>query len=101
MGKRLPESDLKLYKALDEILWKDWDPIGVQWAKEAARDEYHSYLPKVFELAKSNESKQEISDYLLNTETEYMGLPGNKERCDKIALLVLEARDKFLKKVPT
>jgi hypothetical protein len=97
MGKHLSKPELVLYKAIDEILWKDWDPIGVQWAKEAARDEYHSYLPKVFEIAKSDKSRQEISDYLLNIETEYMGLSGNKEKCDKIALLVLEARDKFLK----
>ena len=29
MGQKLPANLLQLYKGIDEILWKDWDPIGV------------------------------------------------------------------------
>jgi hypothetical protein len=35
----------KLHKIIDEILWNDWDPIGVNEYGEDARDEYQSYLP--------------------------------------------------------
>ena len=45
MGKRLSKIDLNLYNAIDRILWKEWDPIGIYDAKEAARDEYYAYLP--------------------------------------------------------
>ena len=44
MGKRFPPHQLGLYKRIDEILWEDWDPIGVNDVEEA-RDEYQSYLP--------------------------------------------------------
>lgn len=30
----------ELYKAIDEVLWNDWDPIGVN--DIAPRDEYQS-----------------------------------------------------------
>jgi hypothetical protein len=29
MGKKLPPRQLELYQAIDEILWRDWDPIDV------------------------------------------------------------------------
>jgi hypothetical protein len=35
----------KIYNQIDEILWKDWDPIGVN-DFEDARDEYSSLLYK-------------------------------------------------------
>jgi hypothetical protein len=50
MGKKLPPEQLELYQKLDEILWADWDPIGISDVSEA-RDEYYSYLPRVFHLA--------------------------------------------------
>jgi len=86
-----------LNKIIDEILWKEWDPIGVQWAREAARDEYSSYVPKVSAMVVSNKSSKEISDYLFNVETKVTGLPGNKGKCDQSGLLVVRARDKYLK----
>lgn len=38
----------ELYTAIDEILWNDWDPIGV--SDIAPRDEYQSYTPTIFSL---------------------------------------------------
>ena len=29
MGKKSTADQLQLYKGIDDILWKDWDPIGV------------------------------------------------------------------------
>jgi hypothetical protein len=40
MGRRLPPEQLELY--IDEILWKDWGPIGVSKIDGWSRDEYQS-----------------------------------------------------------
>lgn len=86
MGKRLSKSDLELYNTIDQILWKDWDPIGVYNTSGIARDEYYSYLPKVYEMVKTISTKDEIAHYLFSVETLSMGLSGNKKKCEKIAL---------------
>ncbi len=39
----------RLYKFIDELLWSEWDPIGVNEFEEA-RDEYQSYTHQVFGL---------------------------------------------------
>ena len=36
-------------KSIDEILWNDWDPIGVN-DTEGARGEYSSYALQIFGL---------------------------------------------------
>lgn len=98
MGKRMSKSELKIYELIDKILWKEWDPIGVYSFKEAARDEYCTYFPKVYGMVVSNKSKKEISDYLFNVEQEQMSLSGNRKRCNKIAAMVLMVSgDKYLK----
>ena len=96
MFKRLADPELKFYIILDEILWKDWDPIGVYGAGDDARDEYRDYLPEIYKMIKLNESERDISNYLFHIETEIMNLPENRGRCGKVATLVLSARDKFL-----
>src|SRR5215213_3739205 len=52
--------DFLLYKKIDDILWFDWDPIGVN--KFAPRDEYQSYVPEVFDLVKANADHQQIAE---------------------------------------
>ena len=52
MGKKLTADQLQLYKGFDDILWKDWDPIGV--SPHGSRDEYHTYLLQVFSKRQSN-----------------------------------------------
>lgn len=63
VGKRLPPDQLALYKRIDEILWLDWDPIGVSDTPEA-RVEYLNYLPGVFSLALGRCDVDEIADRL-------------------------------------
>jgi hypothetical protein len=62
MGKKLPPRQLELYQAIDEILWRDWDPIGV-FGIDGARDEYQMYLPQVYQLALEGD-RAKIADYL-------------------------------------
>lgn len=39
----------KLSKAISQILWENWDPLGVN-DNENIRDEYDSYVPKIVRL---------------------------------------------------
>lgn len=94
MGRKLPAKQLELYKRIDEILWRDWDPIGVS-DFEGAKDEYHSYLPKVFRMALENATQQEIAKYLFVNETKSMGMDGDMQHCLNIANLVLNAKEEI------
>lgn len=75
--------DFLLYKKIDDILWFDWDPIGIN--DLAPRDEYQSYVPEIFGLVKANADRQEIAKSLHKLETENMGMSGTLENCLAIA----------------
>jgi len=79
--------DFVLYKRIDDVLWFDWDPIGVN--DIAPRDEYQSYVPEIFSLVKAKEDRQVIADRLLKLETEDMGMSGTIENCLRIADKIL------------
>lgn len=74
---------IKLYKTIDEILWFDWDPIGIN--KDGSRNEYYGYLPHVYKLKVEGASKSEIAKYLDEVVTERMGLESNMKFNEKIA----------------
>jgi hypothetical protein len=73
-----------LYKQIDEILWNDWDPIGINDCVQA-RDEYYGYLPHVLHFKLQGLDLETIAQYLFKTETESMGLRSDIEHCRKIA----------------
>jgi hypothetical protein len=87
MGIKLEGRQLELYRAIDEILWREWDPIGV-FGIEDARDEYHGYLPEVFRLALAGDRRR-IADYLTWAASERMGLNTLPERHLAAADLIL------------
>jgi len=72
MGQKLTPLELKLYKKIDDILYLEWDPIGISGL--APKDEYWSYLPLVFKLAMENTNPQPLADYLTKARTQTMGL---------------------------
>ncbi|HEY0667388.1 MAG TPA: hypothetical protein VGD22_04375 [Sphingobacteriaceae bacterium] len=76
---------------MDDILWLDWDPIGVNEYEEA-RDEYYSYLPEVFRLKIENAEKETIAQYLYRIETQNMGLFGDIENCRRVADKIKEVQ---------
>jgi len=80
-------NDFLLYKKIDDILWFEWDPIGI--IDVAPRDEYQSYVPEIFRLIKSNADKKVIADRLYKLETETMGMNGNMNHCLTIADKIL------------
>ena len=85
-----PTKEKNLYSLLDQILWTDWDPIGVNDIHDA-RDEYQSYVPAFYSLKKKNADQETITNYLMKIETEQMGLPGDIKNCKKIALRIMNA----------
>ena len=56
---------------LREIGWSQWDPIGLGGTPD---DEYDSYLLQAAGRLSSGASEEEVTDYLVGIETEYMGL---------------------------
>ncbi|MCL7420495.1 MAG: hypothetical protein M8364_06290 [Methylobacter sp.] len=95
MGKKLPPQEMKLYRQTDEILHYMWDPIGVAGIAQA-RDEYHSYLPQVFQLVLKNESKEKIAAYLMGVEEKSMGLSPNRAAALEIAKILLNIKEAII-----
>jgi hypothetical protein len=73
-----------LYTLIDELLWKEWDPIGVN-DYDDARDEYYDYIPQTLKLKYNDADNETIAQYLFRSETKMMGLPGNIENCRRVA----------------
>ncbi len=88
MGMNLNPLDEELYRRVDEVLYYIWDPIGVS-GLPMARDEYYSYLPKVFALLKENADEARIAAYLTQVATERMGLKARQEHALKVARMLL------------
>lgn len=82
--------DFLIYKKIAEILWFDWDPIGIN--DLAPRDEYQGYVPEIFGLVKAKAGRQEIANRLHKLETENMGMSGTIENCLTIADKILKAQ---------
>jgi len=98
---RLDENELKqkfrskgkyqdLYQKIDEILWDEWDPIGVN--DTASRDEYQGYTPTIFNLIKKKTDKETIAQKLLEFEILNMGLLGNIEHCIQVAEKIINLK---------
>jgi hypothetical protein len=90
---KMNEKDKAIYKAIDEILWKDWDPIGVN-DNENIRDEYQSYTPHIFSLKKQGIDIHKIAQHLYQLETVSMGMTGEKDlvlnHCKAIAQKIFD-----------
>ena len=95
MGHKLSQQDSELYRRVDEVLHYIWDPIGIS-DSPYARDEYHSYLPRVFSLLKSSAEIKVISDFLIEVEHEQMGLRSSEKRAKRVAEILLEYKKKIL-----
>lgn len=89
MGIKMDAKELLIYKRIDDILWFEWDPIGVNEFHEA-RDEYQGYLYQIYDLKKSKESIESVADELYKIETGNMGLLVNIERCRQVAKRIIE-----------
>jgi hypothetical protein len=80
----------ELYRAIDEILWTDWDPIGVN--EVAPRDEYQSYTPTILNLKIREADTETIAKKLFAIETQTIGLLGDIDRCRSVADKIIKIK---------
>lgn len=59
---------------LREIGWDRWDPIGLSGFEGRPDDEYDSYLLEAARRLWNGAGVEEVTDFLVKVETEYMGL---------------------------
>jgi len=93
----MTKKEKELYKAVDKIIWNDWDVIGINEFEEA-RNEYYGYLPQLFKILKDGKNKKGITDFLYQITTVSMGLTGDKEHNEKVAELLIQKRSEVLGK---
>lgn len=91
----MTESEERLYKRIDEVLFYQWDPIGI--SKSAwARDEYQVYLDVIFNLVLTNDSVTEVAEYLNTVSTQTMGLNSAGAHDSEIAEFLLELKEVYV-----
>ena len=69
MGTKLGLQDASAYEAIDRLLWREWDPIGVNDLWEA-QNEYQAYLPSFWALLTKGETEDVLVAYLRQVEIE-------------------------------
>ena len=67
---------------LRDIGWSTWDPIGLlennqSWEDVGYADEYDSYLLIAAGMLRRKKPKKNVVDYLIEIETQHMGLSHN------------------------
>ena len=62
----------ELYKKVDEILWNDWDPIGINDC--GPDDEYQGYVPSIVKLLEGGADEIKITKFLHHHANVSMGL---------------------------
>ena len=92
LGQKLPPRQLELYRAIDEILWRDWDPIGIAAMDGTPRDEYQGYLPQAFMFALRGDEAGLVA-FLHSAASGNMGIFSSKlEHHRPTAAKIMEAR---------
>ncbi len=79
------DRDQRLLEAIQDVLLREWDPIGVKDVPEAA-DEYVTYGYQIWRMLLGGRPLQELTDYLWWAETEHMALGvGSREATHALA----------------
>jgi hypothetical protein len=74
-------------KQVHRLFSAEWDHVGITGGQET-HDEYDDYALHAYSMAAHGKTAEEIADYLVKMEAEYMGLgqrPGRRELCRAIA----------------
>ena len=75
----------ELWQAVKEVLFREWDPIGVN-PNPACSDEYDSYVGKIVRLLQAEADEYKIAEHLRSLQRVGMGLSSvNEERDRRIA----------------
>jgi hypothetical protein len=73
MSKRNKQKRLRLYQAVREVLFREWDPIGVNHNPLLA-DEYDSYAPSICRMLEAGADEINLADSLRELQMNSMGL---------------------------
>ena len=98
MGHKYSEFEKELYQRVDEVVHYIWDPIGVS-SFPGARDEYYSYLPKIYALVKSSDIIA-LEKYMKWLAVEHMGLHDNQEAIQSAISIMIEWKSFLESKYP-
>jgi hypothetical protein len=82
-----------IMKEIHDILWNDWDPIGVNG--HGPDDEYDSYIGDVYRILTKTPDASRLIEHLYREETETMGLPPRDPKCIEPVAKKLLAIDLF------
>ena len=77
-----------IFFEIDHVLWKYWDPIGVNYT-DSTRDEYTSYVWMVLSKIESGINSEKLADFLDDIVKTYIGLSSNKNHSLIIAEILL------------
>ncbi|HSJ90384.1 MAG TPA: hypothetical protein VK909_24440 [Anaerolineales bacterium] len=94
MKEQLLPKQLELYQGIDEILWNDWDPIGINLLP-SSRDEYQDYIPVIFNLVMKNVTSLELEQYLDDVVKNRMGLRSSKKSNKPVAEKIIELKNQL------
>ena len=64
---------LEIMKDIHDVLWNDWDPIGVR-RMGGPEDEYDSYIGGVYRLLASGAAREQLIAMLRGIQTDSMGM---------------------------
>lgn len=69
----------RLYQAVRGVLFREWDPIGVN-DNPLCQDEYDNYAPAICRMLEAGADEVELSAHLGRLRTDAMGLPDGEQQ---------------------
>ena len=72
----------ELLQAVKEVLFREWDPIGVN-SNPARSDEYDSYASGIVRLLQAEADEYKIAGHLRNLQRVSMGMSSTNEERDR------------------
>lgn len=92
MGTKVEPREEELYRRIDEVIHYVWDPIGIS-GMPMARDEYYSYLPKIFSMLQSGASADDITAHLEWIAVDRMGLQSNPKASSEVVSILQDWKE--------
>lgn len=75
----------ELWQAVKEVLFQEWDPIGIN-SNPACSEEYDSYVSTIVRFLQAGADEYKIAEHLRNLQRVSMGLSSaNEERDHRVA----------------
>jgi hypothetical protein len=85
MAKKLAGPEASAYEALDRLLFREWDPIGV-YPNDGLEDEYRMYLPEFWRLVREGTPAEDVAAYLGKIETDRIEMTTSHEHRIDVAM---------------